>query len=798
MKQSVFNSFIILTGIISCCCPTYAQTEYWFLIDSSQTMSATNVVQLRDEAAILHAKLLLIKEPSSKVGVINFATKIKKLDLTKEIKMIENFINNIGASGRLTDIKQALDCFIQPSENKRVLFLFSDGHVDVYPPRGFDDQPTKEDRNSIRDIEKVTLPELSKQNDKLIIHAVGFPDKRGNVNSDLLKMITSRTNGIYKEIKNIKDSLEAFWWIERKTNYLNPNLVFNGQELSVDNKVTRSFFLFGPKGFELISPERGSKFCQTTSTNKQVCYIPNPDSGTYIIGTGDAKDVEIMSYNDIVISEASLYQKNSFYQFEVVPIKIALAGKNEDILNDLRAKKIHIEMCVTGLCKDYISLVYNKIEEKSGQEIFLYEKEWWIKDCKLDPDPGKNNIHLKYFIKDNSNLKTRFPYINDFKKSVKQTVFDFQILQKPASDKRNYKRNENTFLIGDQIKPELLFELTDMIDLVKKSEIQYVLNNNQIKLGVYYTFREKDLGKHELIANVTCKDKTSNDVFFKLTKGINIKKPPFIITPKNFKNYISYLPVWLKPFVNSDEIILPDKIDIPFQSVINVDALSLFADVEMNNKKVMNNHEITLHDQDSEFSIPLSVKNYKSIDRFEFKVSFSSTSYLKEPITIDLTLKVESPWPGLCKKILFPLIIFVISVSIIYIVILIITIISKPLLCSVKTKGADGNDTVFDLHFPMRFFPPSRWEVIKDNDGKKLCKIYLKKYKKFFKYNMLYFKAYPKYIIDRKSQKKYASEDIQTKKVKIIDKKEFEVYLRINKNHNFYIKGKKNESKKSK
>ena len=679
-------------------------TEYWLVLDSSASLSRTDA-SLRNESARAYAEMLLKLDTDSSVGVIDFAEYIRRLNPTSDIDRIREFINRIGRSGRLTDIEQALRYFSEnPSDETRRIYLFTDGQVDVSPGRRVGSPPTHEDIASMGTIINDLVPRLLRQQNPPIINAVGLGD---NVDMNFLDDICRQTQGNAKNINNIHELLSTLAGLWQAFDMRSPRLQLrNNKRLTVDGDVTRSLGIIGPSDTRVIPPAGTGELNYAVSSypglRKRMYIIQDPVSGDYLVQTNRPDQVKVHSNIDMDVADMSPMGRGSFYQNEVIPFMIALKAKNgnQSVVEKLAKNSIKVNLIIRKACKASINLPFKREENR----IYYYEGDWWA-DC--SPSVSLDLSEYAFFIRDNSRFFTNYPSSEGFPVSIIPTLFDLKIDPDTPASLSNFKKNKNMFFVGEEIRPDLVFQKPEGIVSVEPGK--YCLGLKQLPQNEYYVIKSDDLNSGELFAYVTCITDNAEKVFFKFREKIGISAAPFNIKPGHIATYIAGLPKGFRiPFTNIRGV--PEILKLPFLCDINVDQVPFLARVFSNNF-TMKPRSVTLKRVEKSFTIPISVPQGISSGRYDIHVTLDAQKYLKKPIEYDFRLRVLSWWPFAAALVLL-------IVAAVYCSILIVYFLRSPIGCNMESDFGKKQ-----WKFPLRLFPPGRWEIARDRNGNKVCRI---------------------------------------------------------------------------
>ena len=677
--------------------------EYWLLLDSSASLSRTDA-SLRNESALAYSEMLLSLDTDSSVGVIDFAEYIRRLNPTSDIDTIREFINSIGRRGKLTDIEQSLRYFSEnPSDETRKIYLFTDGQVDVSPGRRVGSPPTHEDIASMGTIINDLVPRLLRQQNPPIINAVGLGD---NVDMNFLDDICRQTQGNAKNINNIHELLSTLAGLWQAFDMRSPRLQLRNNRLTVDGDVTRSLGIIGPSDTRVIPPAGTGELNYAVSSypglRKRMYIIQDPVSGDYLIQTNRPDQVKVHSNIDMLVADMSPLGRRSFYQNEVVPFMIALEAKNgnQSVVEKLAKNSIKVNLIIRNACRGSIDLPFKREENR----IYYYEGDWWV-DC--SPSGSLDLAEYAFFIRDNSRFFTNYPSSEGLLASIIPTLFDWKIDSNTPASLSNFKKNQNVFFVGEEIRPDLIFQMPK--DIVSVESRKYCLGRKQLPQNEYYVIKSDDLNSGELFAYVTCITDKAEKVFFKFRKKIGISAVPFNIKPGHIVSCITGLPKGFRiPFTNIRGI--PEMLKLPFRCDINLDRILFLARVSSKDF-AMEPRSVTLKRDEKSFAIPISVPRGISSGRYDIHVTLDAQKYLKKPIEYDFRLRVLPWWPFAAALVLL-------IVAAVYCFILIVYFLRGTIGCNMESDFGPRQ-----WKFPLRLFPPGRWEIARDRNGNKVCRI---------------------------------------------------------------------------
>ena len=678
-------------------------TEYWLVLDSSASLSRTDA-PLRNESARAYAEMLLKLDSNSSVGVIDFSESIRRLNPTSDINTIRKFINRIGRKGKLTDIEQALRYFSEnPSDEIRKIYLFTDGQVDVSPGRRVGSPPTHEDIASMKTIVTDLVPGLLRQQNSPIINTVGLGK---DVDMNFLDDICRQTNGKAEHINNMHELLSTLAGLWQAFDMRSPRLQLRDNRLTVDGGVTRSLVITGPSDTRVFPPAGAEQLNYPVTSlprmGKKMYIIQNPASGDYWIQTKNQDQVAVYSNIEMIVADMLPPGRNSFYQNEVIPFMLALKAKsgNQSVVEKLAKSAIKVSLIVRKACKGSVALPFKREENR----IYYYEGDWWV-DCSLSG--SLKMAEYAFFIRDNSKFLTNYPSSEGFTVSIVPTLFEWKIDRNTPAFLSNFKGNKNVFFVGEKIKPDLTFQIPEGI--VSVESVKYCLGRKQLPQNEYYGIKSDDLNSDGLFAYVTCITDNAEKVSFKFREKIGISAAPFNIKPDHTASYITGLSKGFKiPFTNIRGI--PEILKLPFRCDINLDRVPFLAKVTSKDF-AMDPRSVTLKRDEKSFAIPISVPRGISSGRYDIHVTLDTQAYLEEPIEYDFRLRILPWWPFAAALILL-------IAAAVYGLILIVYFLRGSIGCHMESDF--GNQK---WKFPLRLFPPGRWEIAKDRRNNKICRI---------------------------------------------------------------------------
>lgn len=684
-------------------------TEYWLLLDSSASLNSRQA-RLRNESARAYAQVLLQMERENTIGIIDFAENIETLTPTNNIGNINNFIRNIGRSGRLTDIETALNYFIaNPSSARREIYLFTDGKVDVAPSRCITCPPTYEDRDSENRITGNIIQRLLAQNPRPVINTIGLGRL---VDREFLESISFPTGGGAKQIQNMRDMLNAMCDLFTITRG-SPNISLQGSQVTIDGQSTRSVTFIGDSDLRVTPPSEINRdmldmqYSNYPVLGKRIISITEPPSGIYNVYSAAPHDIRIISNIEINIEDAFPGERESVYQYEVLPYNMALSARNgnPDVMEKLANKYIKINVIIDGSCRGSVELEQTKNDGRK----YVFEKEYWL-NCMLQNDnPFITNT---YFIKDNASLRTDYPdRFEDIEIPVIKTDFDLDLGEKFSPECINFTKKKQSLFVSDKIMPELIFDPPAGINSILSTK--YYIGENELPQKEYYTITKDDIGKEAVYAIVKCVSQRDQKIKFKFEKKLSVSFPPFSVTAGSINSCISRLPLLSSlPFTNIKK--LTEKIKVPFRCSINKENVLFTTRIESDDF-ILEQKTITLSNSATEFSLPLKPARKLQPGDYSFKMYLDSMNDLKKPIEYDFSFKIYSAWLLLPVILICAIIVVIAVYATIFLLHLFFT---HPIVCSKTSPGGNGQ-----WNFPIRLFPPWRWELEKNKSGDKVCRV---------------------------------------------------------------------------
>jgi len=149
---------------------------------------------------------------------------------------------------------------------------------------------------------------------------------------------------------------------------------------------------------------------------------------------------------------------------------------------------------------------------------------------------------------------------------------------------------------------------------------------------------------------------------------------------------------------------------LPFRCDINLDRILFLARVSSKDF-AMEPRSITLKRDEKSFAIPISVPRGISSGRYDIHVTLDAQKYLKKPIEYDFKLRVLPWWPFAAALVLL-------IVAAVYCFILIVYFLRGTIGCNMESDVGEKK-----WKFPLKLFPPGRWEIARDQKNNKVCRI---------------------------------------------------------------------------
>lgn len=707
--SAIFLLFIFIFIFISTAGNYAFAKEYWLLLDSSASLNSRQA-RLRNESARGYAQIILQMEKGNTVGIIDFAENIRTLEPVNNMGNINNFIRRIGRSGRLTDIETALNYFISnPSSDQREVYLFTDGKVDVAPSRCVTCPPTGEDRASENRITGNIIQRLLDQEPRPVINTIGLGSL---VDREFLENISSPTGGGTKQIQDMQDMLNAMCDLFQK-NQSSPNLSMHGSQVTIDGPSTRSVTFIGDSDLSVTPPggidpsELDMQYSNLPGLGKRMILINEPASGIYNVHSSAPHNIRIMSNIEINIEDAFPDGRKKVYQYEVLPYHMTLSAGNgnQNVMEKLANKYIKINVIIDGSCCGRVELEQTKNDGRK----YVFEKEYWLNCLLPDENPFITNT---YFIKDNASLKTDYPDTPvGVEIPVIKTDFNLDIGEKFSPESKNFTKKKQSLFVSDKIMPELMFNLPDGINSILSTK--YYIGKKELPQQKHYTLTKDDIGKKAVYAIVECVSRRNQRIKLKFEKKLSVSILPFSITTGSINSCISRLPLFSSlPFTNIKK--LTKKIEVPFKCGINKENILLTTRIESDDF-ILDKKTITLPSTTTEFSLPLKPARKLQPGDYSFKIFLDSANFLKEPVEYDFNFKIYSAWLLLPVILIFAVILLVIIYLAVFLLHLFFT---HPVACTKTSPGSNGK-----WNFPIRFFPPWRWEIEKNKSGGKVCRV---------------------------------------------------------------------------
>jgi hypothetical protein len=341
---------------------------------------------------------------------------------------------------------------------------------------------------------------------------------------------------------------------------------------------------------------------------------------------------------------------------------------------------------------------------------YWYEGEWWA-NCQPPNFPAY--INYTYLIGDSANIDMEYPDICRIPIKIIPTAFQWDMETESQPSLSNFRKEEGEYFVSERIRPDLSLPFPPGI--VRILSKKYYFGKNRIPEDEFYTIKPGDIGNREVFAHVECKTEKGRNIHLRFQKSLKISLPPFEISPKSISSYVQGAPQWFKvPF--SDVRGLPDEIRVPFSCRIAREQVVIMASLTVPDLDTRSGpFPVYLNRGDTGFEVAFRPGTGLSSGEYSLDVAIDAEKYIRNPINYHVKLRIFPLWPFIVGGILL------LALATYGILLVIHSAFARFPAHSDQCRVISGSGEK-TWRFPLRFFPPGRYETERDREGKKVCR----------------------------------------------------------------------------
>lgn len=408
-----------------------------FLVDESGSMKVTDPQRLKIPALKLISHLLPVNNVAGIWGFSNKARQVVPMGkvTTKWRALTKRKTHKFNSNGQFTNIGQAIeavskDWFNSKTEQERIIILLTDGKIDVSNSKARNLAEKK------RVLEQL-IPKLRQHN--ITVYAVGLSD---NVDKNLLKELTYRTNGTFQILQSPEQLQDSFYAVFNAAVDSNEVPIINNQ-FKMDSHISEVTLLLMKKKkqpFSLIMPS-GKIYpldhARIFKTSKYTFItIKKPETGIWKIrGLNSDKNRAIIMSD---LGFATRRFNHNFFAGERIVTFAYLTNHGDRLTNELTIK--NTEITITPGDSEVIKLNKPTLHEVN------FRKDFYL------PKNVKGDVTILFEAKSKTfeRLKKQLAHIEPF-------PYEITFRRRNGFEMQAHISTDNTTIVKTKIKAEIKY-----------------------------------------------------------------------------------------------------------------------------------------------------------------------------------------------------------------------------------------------------------------------------------------------------------------------------------------------------